>query len=239
MDRKQLEILARSAAFIPHVYDYCDQCCQECPAAARCLRHHVERMEDDEFESGACDTPGGRPLSAREFFRIVAGATGTAVAVFDVLLADAEAAAIAPLNNDPLELLANHYAIQAGALVRSRDAAAWEEPNDRDADALTTIAWFQMLVPEKIRRALVSAHRAGGEVALLEDTLASAKLVLTSVERSRAALHDLSGCRPDVRISALVELLEAIALAVEQRFPGAAAYARPGLDDSASGPPQR
>ena len=230
MLRHQLVELARSGAFIPHVYDYCDQCCQECPASARCLLHHVEAAEDAE----SADAPPGRgdqPMHALDFLRIVAGATGTAVSELDVLLADPSTAPGAPFVGDPLEVLGRHYAIQAGAFLRSIDPARWEEPAEAGADALTTIAWLQMIVPTKIYRALVSAQRgAQGASALVDDALATARLVLVSVEQSREALVKAPAADHDARVAALLELLETIRAAVERRFPGAVRFRRAGLD---------
>ena len=231
MQRNALEELARNPAFIPFVYDYCDQCCQECRASPRCLVYQIEQR-------CSLDEPAddGRWPDGREVALLVARTSPSAVAALDVELCDPSAPAIEQVIGDPLEALARRYAIQLAGFLRSVDPAMSEEPNDAFADALTMAAWFQMIIPEKICRALISARRAAaGTPELRGDALGCARLVLVGIRQSRAALLEVRALSP--RVDALVEVLETLSGAVEQRFPEAWSFMRPGLDASTCSEP--
>jgi hypothetical protein len=55
-------------------------------------------------------------------------------------------------------------------------------------------------------------------------------MVLIGIDRSRAALGRLRGLCDDQRVASLLDTLDRLGPAVEQRFPAARAFIRPGLD---------
>jgi hypothetical protein len=232
--RNEIIELARDPTFVPHIYDYCDLWCGSCPATSHCLLFRAEEIRhrrshergqslEDEIGDGI------------EFAKAVAEATRTPIAELDVHLADPASAPRAPAFGHPLELLARHYALQAGRFLESTGVEAPEQTLGRQAPPLTVIAWYHVLIAAKTYRALVSAHASGRDPAALgSDASGSAKVALLGIDRSIASFREVAKSDADARIDGLLELLETLRAAIETRFPEARAFIRPGLD--ANGP---
>lgn len=229
--RTQLIELARDPAFIPHVYDYCDQWCRYCPVTARCFVFKAAQLRDA--------TRSGRPprnvqeviAEAVEFTRAVAEATGTATSDLDAMLSDVSGAPKDPAFDDPLERLARRYAQQASRFVLSCGLNVWEQPYAPEATPLMVVAWFHLMIAARIYRALVSARRAAQRPpGLMDDANGSAKLALIGIDRSRSALQEVASDDDDARVPGLIELLDLLRSGVERCFPDASAFVRPGLD---------
>jgi hypothetical protein len=223
--------LARDPTFIPLVYNYCDMWCERCPLTGRCLLFAARALPARPM--GSCSgAAAGSALAGLEMARALleSAVPGTeAIAAVNVKLADQDAPPERCALGHPLEFLARHYAIQAGSYLNSLpELIAGEWPVDSPFEV---VSWFHILIAAKTYRSLVSAHGAAEAPELLSDALGSAKLVLVAIDRSLRAWQAIAATDTDVRVSALIELLEALRTGVEIRFPEARAFVRPGLDE--------
>jgi hypothetical protein len=165
--------------------------------------------------------------------RAVADAAGTDVSRLDVELSDPASVPPPGVIGDRLERMGRQYMLLANVVMQSVAG----EPSlgeDSEATPLTIVWWLHMTIAYKTFRALVSLHKAThGTEGLMADANASAKLVLTSIDRSRAALEELQALHAgDDRLASLGDYLGMMAVAVEKRFPGARGFVRPGLDEA-------
>jgi hypothetical protein len=144
-------------------------------------------------------------------------------------------ASTAPRTGHPLEWLARHYAVEANAFLSALGTGpvspAVESP-------LGVISWFQILIAAKIYRACISHCQAADDMpALRDDAHGAAKVALIGIERSMEAFNELGRSRDDPRIGALLEILAALRIGVDLKFPDAREFIRPGLDTPGSGVP--
>ncbi len=103
------------------------------------------------------------------------------------------------------------------------------------ADAMDVVAWYQHLIRAKIFRALAGRDRndeLAEEFDFPKDSDGSAKVALISIDRSLAAWARLLEHFPDQEESVLANLvqLERLRRAVEDEFPAARKFQRPGFD---------
>jgi hypothetical protein len=77
----------------------------------------------------------------------------------------------------------------------------------------------------------VSHHAvARGDGRALINTIASGRVALLGIDRSRAAIQGLQEEEDDARLAAMSGHLRRLAREVEGRFPEARRFVRPGLD---------
>jgi hypothetical protein len=101
------------------------------------------------------------------------------------------------------------------------------------SDCLAVIRWYHYLIEVKFTRALVSQNEEKEEQQNPYDSLGNAKLLLVSIERNIGAwgyLYQKFGEDEDEILDILV-LLQKITGQVEQVFPYARGFIRPGLDE--------
>jgi len=213
-----------NGTFVAGVYNYCDQWCSYCPVTARCLAHRVflerKARHDDDL---------GDFSQVIAFTREVAAAAGTPTPELDALLSGNAAEQMTlPTIDDPLERLGHRYAADVSQFLRRRH---WLPPDGWHADQpvpLDVIAWYHVLVPAKICRALIGAAQAArGHADRRSDAHGSAKVALIGLDRSRAALAHLDESA-DVALTR--RLADRLVSMIEARFPDAREFARPGLD---------
>ena len=223
--------LVRDPALIPHVYDYCDQWCGHCRVTPRCLLYRTSGLRG---RSDLTRTPDRLIADGLAWARAIADAAGTEVARLDVELSDPAFEPPPGVLGDRLERLGRHYMILANAFLQSTDAADAVLTTDSEATPVNVVSWLHMTIASKTFRALVSAHKAAhGEAGLAEDANATAKLVLTSIDRSRAAFEELEKLDPsDARLATFGDYLGMMAIALEKRFPEARGFVRMGLDEA-------
>jgi hypothetical protein len=227
-----LHELARNPKFIPLVYDYCDMWCERCPITDSCLLFAVAQQRPP-GTAGLGGERGGVE-AAMAFTRAVIEESrpeDKPIARLDLSMCDASIAPKEPAFGHPLEYLARHYAVQSAGFLRPlRSGTDGALPR---GSALEILDSYHLLIAVKTYRSLISDYRSGAEPELRRDALGCAKLVLIAIDRSRAAWHSLAVADDDARIGGMLELLEALATAIEMRFPEARAFVRPGLDEAA------
>ncbi len=208
------------ADLIPFVYNYCDLWCGRCAARERCLAYLSRR-------SGApLDVDGAKALAARN---------PSPVARLDAELSDPEICQREPIIGDPLEREARRYLVSANRFLATSGFRVGADPDDVLRAPEAVIAGLHLLIPMKVYRALLGLHRATSGVDLLGDAMACAKLVLVGIDESLQAFGQLSAVDDDVRIADLMTQLRSLRAGVGQRFPGAEAFVRHGLDPPTAG----
>ncbi len=101
------------------------------------------------------------------------------------------------------------------------------------ADALEEIAWDRILIQAKLFRSLSSRHQeVFGKNGRNSDSSGSAKVALIGIERSRRAWVRIGSGSSELKqsISGLLDLLEKLEEAIEEEFPEARVFQRPGFD---------
>jgi hypothetical protein len=221
--------LVRDPSLIPHVYDYCDHWCRYCRAAPRCLYYRTSALRPT---SDACREPDDVMADGLAWARAVADAAGTEVSRLDVALADPASEPPPGVIGDRLERLGRQYMLLANVVLQSV-GGEHVLTQESEATPINVVWWLHMTIAYKMFRALVSLHRGThGEPELMEDATASAKLVLTSIDRSRIALEELQALHAgDDRLASLGDYLGMLSVAVEKRFPEARTFVRAGLDE--------
>lgn len=104
-------------------------------------------------------------------------------------------------------------------------------------ESLEVIQWYQHQIYVKIRRALSSAQTENSIEELDEfpkDSDGSAKVALIGIDRSISAWGNVLKYFPDLKekILEIVAHLKSLVYRVEQKFPDARAFVRPGFDEN-------
>jgi hypothetical protein len=102
------------------------------------------------------------------------------------------------------------------------------------SDCMEVILWYQHFLEVKMMRALMSQQDEKEEEDIdLYDSLGTAKLLLVSIRRNMGAWgYMYQKFREDEdEILAILVTLQRLYGIIEQRFPEAQAFIRPGLDD--------
>jgi hypothetical protein len=136
--------------------------------------------------------------------------------------------AAAPGSDDALARLALDYTTRSVRFIKARSAEQIPDwPGDLRPTPEETVLWFHSRIYFKTMRALVGkALIAAGAAERFEDPRVCAKQAVIAIDRSRAALRHLRG--DDVERTALMELLDEIALGIEERFAWGRPFGRAG-----------
>ncbi len=104
-------------------------------------------------------------------------------------------------------------------------------------DALEVIRWFQFMISVKIQRALSSREREADDpefwAEMPKDSDGTAKVALIAIDRSIGAWGALLPAFPQRQAATLeiLALLSRLRVELEQEFPDAWAFVRPGFDE--------
>lgn len=226
MRSQSAEALA-DPSLVPGIYEHCDQWCSYCTMTSRCLAHRRYQALAEEHHGTAFRSME----DLIEFSREVSAAEGRSTPELDALISpDPTARALVPEVDDPLDDLASRYSFEAFRFLERRHWMPPVQPGPQPAP-LDVVAWYHLLIHSRLFRALASAAQAArGRPERIVDANGCAKMVLVAIDRTRAALRRLRGDRDDARVVALLETLDELAEATQERFPSARAFIRPGLD---------
>ena len=256
MNPRDLLDMAGDPRFIPGIYNYCDRWCERCAYTGRCLNFvHGEIMaaeleEDDESEALA-EQLSESLQDAVDLIEIIAEEEGIELDLdspeVEEMMAQEERAreraASHPLAGaaDPYIGMVNDW-FGVGKPEYTMDLPPLEGDGARAGDAAEVIRWFQFFISVKIRRALGSREHEADESEFWQemprDSDGTAKIALIAIDRSIGAWGTLLHAYP-ARMSATLEilaLLSRLRLELEQEFPNAWSFIRPGLDETFDGP---
>lgn len=242
------------ADLIPGIFNFCDSWCERCLFTRRCqnfLLQHADGKPNDDMSAEALAQrlmealEMTRQYIERQRIKQLPQQTVTTLEMQAVSLPSA--AGPQPLTDwcdTYLKATAEWLRDEKNLLVRAGRQQYQEIElgirSESEAmslltalkDAWEVIKWYRTLIPVKVISALQSDRIAGADPELLAYFNGKAKLVLVSVDRSLAAWHTLLEHYPEKTDDVLdmMVLLDRIRRAMQERFPEARAFRRPGLD---------
>lgn len=230
--------------FISGIFNYCDRWCERCEFTSRC------RVFADESESPEDE-------SSLEIDAVVAKLKTIFAEAKEMLLEKAEELGIDPcamsdeefaeirkrqkqfVDSDELSRLAEKYWRSAREILETN--AAWlaelEAEDKIAADVIAVIGWYLFFIPAKINSGLHGLldddgfEDPGQASDAQSDLNGTVKIGLIAIERSILAWTYILDSDPSGTISGIIELMEKIKVLLEQRFPHAREFIRPGFDE--------
>jgi hypothetical protein len=229
MRRRTLTELANNPDLISGIYNYCDRWCERCPLTSRCLVYATEQEDNDSPQSrDVCNEAFWRKLTTifQETRELIVGWTTEAGVDLNGNSDDDSRSKRKRqlVDNHPLTKAGKKYANAASDWLREFDQTV--EVSELE-DAREVIQWYQYQIAVKTMRAL-----SGRKEDLDEDANGSAKVALIGIDRSMAAWRMMQLSLPD-RVESIVPLilqLERLRRRLEEEFPAARDFIRPGFD---------
>jgi len=220
--------------FIVGIYNYCDSWCETCAFTSRC------RVFADVAEAEAALDP---QLQAIVHAPLPSSDDPPPPGWMTELIDEMNAVSRAPDRAPPVEprrtpVPAAHLALrersrayceQVHGWLRTRDCFAIDAPDDPRA----VVGWFHTLIPAKIARAVIGLAEDNPVRDWPADYDGSAKVALIGLDRSHAAWLQVveSGIAPYEEVARFIADVVWLGEAIEQAFPDARAFVRPGFDE--------
>jgi hypothetical protein len=247
VNRDRLKELANEERFITGIYNYCDRWCERCPQTSRCLNFSIseEKFRDSETHD-IQNEAFWRKLSelfreTLELLQETGKKWGIDLKTLDLEKAEENIAA-------KKEAAVNHVVYRA-AESYGRIVDDWFRENGAFfsfgtiavagaevaiEEALEVIRWYQYFIAAKVMRAIRGKAEDEGEEGdeFPRDPDGSAKVALIAIDRSIGAW----GVIPQYNrfyaegVFEVVSLLKLLRQAIEETFPRARAFIRPGFD---------
>ena len=218
---------------IEFISEYCDRWCERCAFTTRCAAYAVEvalgmcgdLKEALQLAMGVPMAVGASQPSAKLEF--VKPTPDEQRAVEDAIQAHARRIKEAPLTKNAMEVaIAEHRWLHEHAAIRDSTDAVVRE-------AVSVVLRHSVFIGGKLARAL-NGGEAGGDSSddpIQNDWNGSAKIALIAIERSESAWQTLAEATGDVGAAALASSLATLGDEVEDKFPFARRFKRPGFDE--------
>jgi hypothetical protein len=247
MYRERLKKLVKEKRFIPGIYNYCDRWCERCPQTHRCLNFSIGELEfSDPQTKDIKNEAFWKKLS--EIFKETLEMAREAAQEMGVDLEglDTESEAEHLRMND--EAVKSHV-ISRAAMSYAERVDDWFREREEDflemvaaanegvelEEAFEVIRWYQYFVAAKAMRAILGKveDEKDGDDEFPNDADGSAKIALIAVDRSIGAWAVVSHCYPRYAESILeiISFLDRLRQAIEETFPKARSFIRPGFDN--------
>jgi hypothetical protein len=260
MDKELIKKLAANPNFISGIYNYCDRWCERCPFTSRCLNFALgeEQFADPEVRDIDNEAFWQRLTETfqvtLDMLREIVEQEGIDLDSLDVeeeaeqerlneeMAANHEYAIAAAIYGDMVD---DWFDSAEGLFeekenelnLKARLAIPNTNPFEEAAslkDSLEIIRWYQHLIFAKILRAIEGKleERAGILEELPKDSDGSAKVALIAIDRSMAAWGAMRNHFPE-REDTILDLLvhlDRLRRKIEETFPDARAFVRPGFD---------
>jgi len=234
--------------FIPSIFNYCDRWCERCAFTAGCRTFAMEKelREVSEIVEKSFDQRI-QDIEKRLGFSSPGGSSGKSDDEISYDFEDAEDddkdglfSAEKKSERHPVALLTLAYSHRAYRWLTAitstcrKDFTRWLALGlaDQIFGAIDTISWYHFFIYPKIRRA-ISGYLESKEDEFAEyDMNGSAKVTLIAVDRSIEAFTFLKRHLKSHRteMAGLAELLTNLRRDIEELFPGARSFIRPGFD---------
>ena len=247
MDRDRLKKLAADKRFISGIYNYCDRWCERCPQTSRCLNFSIS---EEEFSD-----PEARDIRNEAFWKKLSGTFGEAL---ELLRESAREWGIEletlDSKDDVESMKAKDATVKNHLLCRAtKRYSGWVEDwfKERETlffemaaaaregvsleEAIEVIQWYQYFVYAKVMRAVRGKVEEEEEECdeFPSDSDGSAKIALIAIDRSIAAWaviqHYITD--GDKEVIDLIAFLDGLRQAMEETFPNARSFVRPGFDE--------
>ncbi len=255
MDKEKLKKLAQNPGFISGIYNYCDRWCEKCAFTSRCMNFAMEKeFFPDQASHDARNEDFWEAMSrvfevTMELLNDLAEEKGIDL---DLAMGSVDMEGDGKQRNSAdqniCSILAGKYAKMAGEWLEANESltacqgAQIKIPGTVSTlesvdikEALEIVCWYQHLIFVKINRALSGMGQAS-EDSLEDDEYdanGSAKVALIGIEKSIAAwglLQSLLG-RDNSELQEILFYLERLRIKIENYFPGAQSFLRPGFDE--------
>lgn len=246
MNRERLEKLAADERFIAGIYNYCDRWCERCPQTLHCLNFS---LLEEEFSD-----PETKDIRNEKFWRKLSEIFGETLELlkeagkkWGIELETLDSA------NDTERLRANEAAAENHLICRaaksySKMVEDWFREKEElffetatvvneavnPEEAFEVIRWYQHFIAAKVMRAVRGKMEEDEERCdeFPSDSDGSAKIALIAIDRSISAWaviphynHLYAG-----RVFEIISYLDRLGQAVEETFPNARSFIRPGFD---------
>ncbi len=260
MKTARLKTLVDNPNFIAGIYNYCDRWCQRCAFSDRCLNFAMEQEEFPDGKAPDIDSEAfwedfmSTLAASLELLREMAAEDGIDLEAIDSseIDVDVERRRLA-VDEHPLAVAAESYIWAAKIWFETHGEAFYQKGEelemfvrlnigsidvtgqvDQITDAIEVIQWYQFFISAKLNRALHGQLRSFLPEAdeFPKDSDGSAKICLIAIDRSMAAWAVLLRSFPQLQTETLDLLahLERLRKGIEQQFPDARAFLRPGFD---------
>ena len=218
---------------IEFISEYCDRWCERCGFTTRCAAYAVEAalgMCGDLTE--AMQLALGPPMAvgsgrAPAKFELVEPTREEQHAFDHAVQIHARRIKEAPLTKDAMDLaVAEHRWLHEHAALRAGADAVVQ-------DAVAVVSRYSVFIGGKLARALHGRESDGGSAddPIQNDWNGSAKIALIAIERSQSAWQTIAEATGDVGAAALAASLATLGDRVEDAFPFARLFKRPGFDE--------
>ena len=265
MNKEELKKLAADANHIPGIYNYCDCWCERCSFTARCLNYKMSEEKFSDPESKDIDNEAfWQKLSEtfQETLSLLKEMAEEQGIDLDQIEVDEEAHRRDIFDEDGVVHMILHlsksyitmvdewfdndiYKVGDGedeskveAYTLKIDAMS-EKDSTMLKDSVEVIRWYQHQIYVKLRRALGSAQDEKTEDwdDFPKDSDGSAKVALIGIDRSISAWGKVLEYFPwqKKRLLNIIAHLKRLCQRIENDFPGARAFVRPGFDETAPG----
>jgi hypothetical protein len=224
--------------FIVSIFNYCDRWCETCAFTSRC-RLFADMAEHEAALDPTLTAVADAPLLPQEM-------PPPPPKWLEELIEQMNVAASTPMTQQDLERLeprisAEHRVIHERARAYCLGMFDWLSECDQNArrnatDPIAVIEWFATLNASKIHRALAGLAEDDGDRELPPDHEGSAKIALIGIERSHAAWLQLVSAHRVAESTARpwITELEWLRARLDEVFPNARAFVRPGFDEPAA-----
>lgn len=243
MDKEQIKKLTESPEFIPGIYNYCDRWCERCPFTSRCMNfalHKEELGDPQELDPESQEFLG----KLHELFDITVEMLQEMAAEQGIDIDALETDDPPPskrrhhdtAKNNPCARAAKEYSQVAEDWLSSFEKTfPGFSPHDDAQEIFDVIRWYKHQIYIKIRRALHGIQETSwsAETEFYRDSDGSAKVALLGIDRSLAAWTELKHQLPEhrKRLAKICLHLEKLRQSIENAFPDARDFIRPGFDE--------
>jgi len=247
VNRDRLKKLAADNRFIAGIYNYCDRWCERCPQTSRCLNFSISEEEFSDREA--------RDIRNEAFWNKLSGILGETLELLKESAKERGIELETLGSTDDIEdikakdvVVKNHLLCRAAKRYsdwvenwfKGREtlffemAAAAREGVSLE-EAIEVIRWYQYFICAKVMRAVRGRIEEEEERCdeFPRDSDGSAKIGLIAIDRSIAvwAVIEHYITDYDKEVMDVIAFLDGLRQAVEETFPNAKSFIRPGFDE--------
>ena len=246
MDRDRLKKLAADKRFVAGIYNYCDRWCERCPQTLRCLNFSL--LEEEFLD------PQTKDIRNEEFWRKLSGILGEALellkeagkkwgieleALDSVSDTERTRAGDEAAEKHVICRAAKSYSNMVEDWFREREELFFETATVVNEgvnleEAFEVIRWYQYFIAVKVMRAIRGKMEEEEEGCdeFPSDSDGSAKIALIAIDRSIGAWAVIPHYNHlyAERVLEIISFLDRLRQAVEETFPRARSFIRPGFD---------
>ena len=265
MDKEELKKLADDPNNIPGIYNYCDRWCERCPFTSRCLNYKMsaEKFGDQEHldvnHTAFWEKLTETLHETLDLLKEMAEEQGIDLNSFEA--EDTEAHRGELEDNNVVHVILHQskyyvtmvdewfkndiYMVDADTDPSDLDrfSSSMDSLSEKDTvtmkDNVEVIRWYQHQIYVKLRRALKSAQMEKKENWYddQKDSDGSAKVALIGIDRSISAWGKILTYFPwqEKKIVNMIAYLKRLCKIIENEFPDARAFLRPGFDKMTTG----